>query len=354
MILLLVVMLLTFIATLWVIPRLIQGLINNKMLDRDYYKEKETWVPSKGGLVLLSVCAFAITIIPLIIYFSRQVFFRTGIDFLQAPYLLEINYFIMLPLLAYGIFGMLDDYMDISKPIKVLLPIIFAAPLILASDPIYLDVPFYGEVHLKTFIYEPISYRAIYRFMLIPLYIMVAAHLVNMHSGFNGLASGTSLIVLFTLIAKVIYEVAFQEGTSADIVAIGAFTGGLIAFWIYNRYPSKIIEGNTGSLMMGAAIGITIVVRGYLFAGFVCLIPHTVNFFLYLYWRIKRYMAPNDPKWKLTKWGKLREDGTLEVPNKLTLKWILPFHFKMTEKKAVYAMYGLTAVFCAIGFFIPY
>ena len=107
------------------------------------------------------------------------------------------------------------------------------------------------------------------------------------------------------------------------------------------------------SLMIGAGIGLIIIIQGYHFAGFVMLIPHTVNFLMYVYWRIKNKLKPNDPKYKITKFGGLRKDGTLRVPNALTLKWVLPHKYRITEKQAVLVMYLLTIVFCVIGFFVP-
>jgi len=183
---------------------------------------------------------------------------------------------------------------------------------------------------------------------VVPLYILVAANLVNMHSGFNGLASGTSLIILIFLILK-----SFIVGFSGDIVAIGALTGSLIALWWYNRYPSQIFEGNTGALMIGAAIGIVIIVKGFYITGFIMFIPHTFNFFLYMFWRIKRLQDPNDSRYTTVKWGSMRRDGTLKVPNMLTLKWILPYRYKMTEKQSVLAMYLLTIIFCSIALILP-
>ena len=75
------------------------------------------------------------------------------------------------------------------------------------------------------------------------------------------------------------------------------------------------------------------------------LIPHTVNFLMYVYWKIKKYPA--------VKFGKVREDGTLEVPNPLTLKWVLPYYYRLTEKQATYAMFLLTSVFCILGILLP-
>jgi hypothetical protein len=51
--------------------------------------------------------------------------------------------------------------------------------------------------------------------------------------------------------------------------------------------------------------------------------------------------------------GRVRDDGALDVPNPLTLKWVLPYYFGMTERQAVLAMYALTLPFCVLGLFIP-
>ena len=83
------------------------------------------------------------------------------------------------------------------------------------------------------------------------------------------------------------------------------------------------------------------------------LIPHIINFLLYLYWRIQHRRFPDDERFRIVKWGRIREDGTLEVPNRLTLKWVLPYHFRMTEKQVVYSMYLLTIIFCTLGLFVP-
>jgi hypothetical protein len=44
---------------------------------------------------------------------------------------------------------------------------------------------------------------------------------------------------------------------------------------------------------------------------------------------------------------------TIEVLKSLTLKWVLSYYFRMTEKQEAAAMYALTAVFCIIGLYVP-
>ncbi|MDO9537479.1 MAG: UDP-N-acetylglucosamine-1-phosphate transferase, partial [Thermoplasmata archaeon] len=149
----------------------------------------------------------------------------------------------------------------------------------------------------------------------------------NMHSGFNGLQSGTALIVLSFLILK-----SALDNKLEDIYTIAAITG---------------------SLAVGAAIGAGFAVQHYLFAGIIMLMPHIVNFLMYVYWRVMNRRHPDDPRYAPAKFGKIRDDGTLEVPNPYTMKWLLPYYFRMTEKQVVYSMLLLTMAFCALGFFVP-
>ena len=348
MLLLIVITVLSFGMTMATMPWLIRQLKLHGVLVRDYYKFKKTYVPREGGVILLFACALMITIFPLIIYFTRRVFDIIDLTLVNNPVLLDTNNYVVLVILVFGIFGMMDDYVKISRPLKVLIPIVFVTPLIFHIDPHWIWLPFNGHVDMNFHVIDAVTFRGLYRFLIIPIYIIVVSNLTNMHSGFNGLQSGLSAIILVTLLLK-----SIVDGFTQDLIAIGALTGAIVALWFFNKYPAQIFEGNTGALMIGAGIGLIIIIRGYHFAGFIMLIPHTVNFLLYVYWRIKHKLDPDDKRYKIVKFGSLRKDGTLRVPNQLTLKWYLPYKYRMTEQQAVHAMYALTIIFCIIGFFVP-
>ena len=286
------VALLSALFTFILMPWLIKGLTERGVLVKDYYKLKDTYIPDKGGLAIMFACGLMICLFPMLAYLTRRfddIFsMYEAFPFLELrdPFIIDINDSIIMTLLVFGIFGMLDDYIDVGRPLKIILPLAFTVPMILAVDPHFLSTPFSdGPLDLEQSVIGIITLTVIYRFVVIPAYIIVSSNLVNMHSGFNGLATGTSLIVLVSLIVK-----SQAQSFTSDIIAIGAITGALFALWWYNKYPSRIIEGNNGALMIGAAIGITIIVKGLLIAGFIMLIPHTFNFLLYVYWRIRRIL----------------------------------------------------------------
>lgn len=349
MLLLILITLISLAMTFALIPWLIEGLREKGSISKDYYKYNITYIPNEGGIAILFACGLMVAFFPLIVYLTRRIMSMVDIGDFTTPYLLEINQFITLSILFFGIFGLMDDYLNVGRPLKVILPLIFTTPIILNVDPSFIYLPIFGYVDLQTQIVGAITLSILLRFIAIPIYIVVCSNLINMHSGFNGLATGTSSILLVFLLIK-----GLLTGSTGEIVSIGAITGAAIALWWYNKYPAQILEGNAAALMIGAAIGMVIVVKGFWIAGFVMLIPHTINFLLYLYWRVKHAQNPSDPRYKTVKFGKVRKDGTLEVPNQLTLKWVLPYRTKMTEKKAVNAMYLLTFIFCIIGLVIPW
>ena len=295
----------SLIASLILVRFLIWALGRRGMVAVDYYKKDGRKVVTSGGLALLVIACS----LPLI-----------------DPSPAELMAIVTICL--FGLFGLIDDFVDVGRLTKVIVPFIFSLPLFsLLSDG---KLPLLGGV-------------GVLYFVIASTYIMVTANLVNMHSGFNGMAVGLSTILIFFLLVK---SMMFDRGLET---LLEGMLGAHLGLLYYNKYPSRIFDGNVGSMTMGATIGVAIVLCGFLVSGFIMLIPHTANFLMYVYWRIMRKLYPKDDRWKLVKFGKVRDDGTLEVPNSLTLKWVLPRRFRMTERQVVLSMYALTTVFCLIA-----
>jgi len=343
-----IAMFIAFILTFFALPPAIDKLREGGFVVPDVYKEGTPDIPTKGGVVILFT-AF-LTVVSVGVWL--RILARAGTDLDIPGDLTQTDTAILLVLAMYALYGMTDDLINIGRPAKVVLPIIFAYPLLIVVTPSHYVVPGFGEVDFSSGVALPLygtfTLAVFVRILIMPVYIMVVANLMNMHSGFNGLQSGLSFIVLLFLIMK-----SMMEGVENRVLITGALTGAMLAFYWYNRYPSQVFEGNIGSLAMGAAIGCTIIVQGFVFSGFVMLFPHTINFLMYLRWRIMLKLRPEDEKWAICKFGRIREDGTIEVPNPHTLKWVLPYYYRVTEKQATYAMFALTTLFCVIGLFVP-
>lgn len=279
---------------------------------KDYYKPGEKMVPTGGGIAILIVAMVGLSLNSLFFKFTPT------------------NYVVLIVIALFGLFGILDDMIDIGHAAKLLLMYYCSYPLIQYATQTSVNAPYLGTIELGI----------IYLQLIIPTYVLVTANLVNMHSGFNGMSSGLSVIVLVSLIIK-----SILIGGVENILSVVSITGAILGFYIYERYPSRIFWGNIGSLTAGSAIGALIVIQGFILSGFVMLIPHTVNFLMYVFWRVKKYPQ--------IKFGKIRSDGTLQVPNPLTLKWVLPYYFKISEKHTTWAMFLLTGLFCVLGILFP-
>lgn len=304
---------LPFFIILVTTPYLIRKLTKRGLVVKDYYKKGNKMVPTGGGIAIMLAVLFSISI--------NEIFYNFD----------ATNYVMLNVILLFGLFGILDDMIDIGRPAKLVLMYYCSYPLMQYATHTQILLPLLGQV----------EFGILYSQLIVPTFVLVAANLVNMHSGFNGMSSGLAVIVLISLIIK-----SVMTGSIDNIIAIIAMAGATLGFLLFELYPSRIFWGNVGSLTVGASLGVMIVMQGFIVSGFIMLIPHTINFLMYVYWRVKKYPQ--------VKFGKTRDDGTLEVPNNLTLKWVLPYYFRVTEKQSTYAMFAVTAVFCVIGILIPY
>jgi len=338
-----------FILSILMTPKFIVRLRKHGFVVRDYYKVGEVWIPTMGGIIVI-ISTIISVIICLLLFRILNLFAISSMPTTLTP----IEFAYLQVIIIYGFYGLIDDELSIGRAMKIIIPLIFAYPLVsIISAPESVHIPLLGDVSMRTVVFGMSLYR-IYKYVIIPVYIMVVANLVNMHSGFNGMQCGLSIIVLLTLIIKTIID-----SSMSNILPAVSVLGALVGFFYYNKYPSRIFEGNIGSFAIGATIGALIIIKKYLISGFIILLPHTVNFLMYVYWRVKCWSLKRagreiGPYHSSIKFGSVKDDGTLLVRNRLTLKWVLPYHYPMKEWQAVISMYALTAVFCIIGLFIPY
>jgi UDP-N-acetylglucosamine--dolichyl-phosphate N-acetylglucosaminephosphotransferase len=299
----------TFIYT----PKLIKKACDRGYIVKDMYKKGKPNVPNLGGLAILVGIMTSLIVAQFLVSHA-------------VSHNLLIFYFMVL---SYALFGLMDDLLDVGRKMKIYVPFFLALPILLLIDnnPLHLGI---------TDMDAGILYL-----IIAPMYVMVVSNLVNMHSGFNGLSCGLSYMVLvFTVI-----KVAMGEHPENIMYILPAF-GSILAFLYFETYPAKIFWANIGSLMVGAAVGGFIVLNHLELFGIVILIPHIINFLMYVVWRIKKLGE--------VKFGGLREDGTLIVPNPLTLKWLFPYYFRLTERQTMWIMYFVTMFFGIIALlFVP-
>ena len=119
-------------------------------------------------------------------------------------------------------------------------------------------------------------------FIPIVIFIITAvSNGANLTDGIDGLAAGTSAIIVFALAVfswvsgnvnfASYLNIMYIPNVGEIVVFISAFLGALIGFLWFNTYPAEIFMGDTGSLTLGAVISvITIIVRKELLIPLLC------------------------------------------------------------------------------------
>ncbi len=120
--------------------------------------------------------------------------------------------------------------------------------------------------------------------IFIPVVILIVTAVsngANLTDGIDGLAAGSSAIIVLTLGIFTLVSGNIEFSTYLDIfyiprvgellVFIAAFVGALVGFLWYNAYPAQVFMGDTGSLTIGGVIAvIAIIVRKELLIPLLC------------------------------------------------------------------------------------
>lgn len=133
-------------------------------------------------------------------------------------------------------------------------------------------IPFVKEnefdyAELITWINPDYSKYAWIIFIIVSIFIITAvSNGANLTDGIDGLAAGTSAIIVLTLgiFAWVSGNIIFSEYLNIMYIPrveeitiyIAAFVGALIGFLWYNAYPAQVFMGDTGSLTIGGIIAV--------------------------------------------------------------------------------------------------
>lgn len=184
-----------------------------------------------------------------------------------------------------------------------------------------------------------------YPLILVPLAVVGVASTFNFLAGYNGLETSQGVIILSALSL-----ITFIKGdTWISIVGL-IMVFCLMGFYIFNKYPAKVFPGDILTYCIGAMIaGIAIIGRIELIA-FFFFIPYILETIL-----------KSRGKLKKQSFGKVNEDGSLEVPYEkiyglehlaiFILKKIKPSK-KVYEQDVVYLINLFQILIIAVGFLI--
>jgi UDP-N-acetylglucosamine--dolichyl-phosphate N-acetylglucosaminephosphotransferase len=178
----------------------------------------------------------------------------------------------------------------------------------------------------------------------------VVANAFNMMDAFNGEVSWFTLLTSLALLVGVVLHEAFTPGFSMERVALVlplvAVAG---AFLVYNRYPARAFDGDSGSLMFGAAFAGLAVSCGVEVAAMIAIVPAILNSF-YTLSSVRGFV---ERRKMLSRPTYIGEDGLLHAsyargaPN--TLVRLVLLSSPLSEKDLVKDIVALTAVACAFS-----
>ena len=262
-------------------------------LGLDGQKSKEG-TPTMGGIIIILA-----TLIPILLF-----------NDLTNVYILIL----LFTLLWMGAVGFLDDYIKVIKKNKeglagkfkivaqVLLGIVVGAVMYWNSDVTIRTKNYETEISsnvasdhfndaeksLKTTIpmmkNNEFNYESVLRsispsldqftwlfFIFVVIFIITAvSNAANLTDGIDGLAAGTSSIIVVALailawvsgniVVANYLNIMFIPSIGEVSVFISAFAGALIGFLWFNAFPAQVFMGDTGSLTIGALIAVVAII----------------------------------------------------------------------------------------------
>lgn len=205
---------------------------------------KKQGTPTMGGIILM----FATIVSSIIVYIY---YLKIRGDVQVAKDLLPL----IITTFGFGLIGFIDDFKKlVLKNTKGLNPKAKMLGLLLIS----VGYTFFllKVAHMGTDMYIPFlkQYINLPVFVYIPFVILVmlsTTNAINLTDGIDGLSSSVTAIILTALtVISIVFNV--KEVTVFGSILIGACLG----FLLFNLYPSRVMMGDTGSLMLGGAVSV--------------------------------------------------------------------------------------------------
>lgn len=323
----------SFGVTFFLMPKWIKYAKELNIVGQDMHKVDKTEIPEAGGLIVISAIVFA-----LLFYASVQIFLMEN----QKAMMFVVGS--IGSILCVAIIGIMDDFrgwkIGLKQWQKPLLTLPAAIPFLLVNfNRTTMDLPFIGIQDMGIVV----------PFLFVTLAIIGASNAFNMLAGYNGLEAGMGMIILGTFGVLSVFK-----GQTFGIVFcfIGFFA--LLAFIIYNWYPSKVFPGDTMTYPIGAFIAICAILSRVEKFALILFIPYFLDFIL-----------PLRKKMKVEAFAKVNPDGSFEPPytkiydiTHLVIYILRKFRKKVYEKDVVLFILGfelLIAILCIVlFFFIPF
>ena len=319
----LIVFLVSFLTTLILTPIWIRSAKRAGLVGIDLNKPTKEKVAELGG-------------IPVIFGFILGILTLIGIQtfYLNEPLKnLEILALLSSLLIITGV-GFIDDILGwklgLKQWQKPLLTLFAALPIVVINV---------GQSEMTLPLIGHIDVGILYPLLFVPLAIVFASNAFNLLAGYNGLEAGMGIIILSTLG----FATLKTQNTFISIIAF-TMVFSLIAFYLYNKHPSKIFPGDTMTYSIGALIAIIAIMGDVERIALIIFIPYFLEFILKLRGKLKK-----------ESFAKVLEDNSLEQPYEkiyglehLTIKILKKLKKKVYEKDVVYTILLTESILCTL------
>ncbi len=212
------------------------------------WHRKKQGTPTMGGVMFIAATLISFVIV----FFTDKALGGTlvfGNGILEGQARLKLSSGIAAAL-GFGFIGFIDDYIKVSKKQnlgltmlqKTVLELVISLGYIFTlyiNDPAgSMFVPFYGTVETG------VGFWAI---GLVTVYCTVNA--VNFTDGVDGLCSSVTALAALSFV----FTAALRNFFGISVLAAALF-GGLLGYFIWNRFPARVMMGDTGSMFLGGII----------------------------------------------------------------------------------------------------
>ncbi|HJW83622.1 MAG TPA: phospho-N-acetylmuramoyl-pentapeptide-transferase [Anaerolineae bacterium] len=235
--------------------------------------------PTMGGLMILTPVVLIIGTLTLVNLISTAV---------RGRPITNVGESVLVPvgtLVAFGLLGALDDWVKVRgrrlkgegmsgrRKFAIQVGIALVVALVLH----------FGPTQLRSVALPGVPQKIDIGLLWIPIavfWIVGMSNAVNLTDGMDGLA-GIITATAFLTYGIIAYWQSFQglePGSAARVSTLAPFSlimvGALLAFLWYNAHPAQLFMGDTGSLAIGATLGVVALMTGqWLLLPIVALVP---------------------------------------------------------------------------------
>lgn len=308
-------------------PRFMRYLVRVGRVSKDVHKQTPSKVPEPVGPVLF-------------------------IGALLGEFVAYLTFGSLVPVAAIGTaalafaVGLTDDLYVLGGRIKPLLLLLAAAPLVIL---VYFHPGLYTASLTFPLLGPTATHFTIYTVLAIAAFPIVA-NAFNMMDSFNGEISWFTLLTTLSVVFGVSLRAAVTSGYSlARVASTLPLLAVAAGFLVFNRYPSKAFDGDSGSLFLGAMFACVAITSGVEIAAIVAIVPAILNSF-YTLSSVRGFVERRKMASRPTYLG---EDGrlyaSLEPSAPSTLVRLILLAGPRTENELVKDIMVLTAFSCVLS-----